>query len=49
MIYVDLDGFLRFLGQEVKQPVAACGSLWRISGTPFRWYKVGWILQSAAQ
>ena len=29
MIYMDLDGFLRFLGQGVKQPVATCGGLWR--------------------
>ena len=30
------------------QPGAPCGSLWRISDTPLRWYKVGCILQPAA-
>ena len=56
MNYMDLGGFLRFLGQGVgpacgdeRQPVAACGGLWRISDTPLRWYKVGCILQPAAQ
>ena len=27
--YMDLDGFLRFLGQGACRPVAACGGLWR--------------------
>ena len=26
MICIDLDGFLRFVGQDVKRPVAACGA-----------------------
>ena len=36
-------------GLELRQPVAACGALWRISAAPLRWYKVGCLLQSAAQ
>ena len=28
--------------------VAPCGTLWQISDTPLRWYKVGCILQPAA-
>ena len=35
MIYMELDGFLRFLGQGVKQPVAACGGLWHPSPAPY--------------
>ena len=35
MNYMDLGGFLRFLGQGAWQPVIPCGGLWQRSPAPY--------------
>ncbi len=49
LIFIGFQWFQEDLRLSGPESWATCGGLWQISAAPLRWYKVGCLLQSAAQ